>query len=130
MNFFLYISHFPILATCSTYLILFGLIAPKIMFKIEPIGQCFPTRIPQNTVEGFTRNSGLNKNVKKPRKIPNIPRNIAGIVSGNWQFWTNLLGLQTATLCLVITGSGFLGYGKLFQGLLHWKSAWRHCCTL
>ena len=45
------------------------------------------------------------------RKIPNIPRNIAGIFAVSWQCWDNLGALQT-------TFSGFLSLsltGKTFR---------------
>jgi hypothetical protein len=46
--------------------------AKEVQGNIDSVGQCFPTRVPREIKEEI-------KNFEIPRKIPNIPRNIAGI---------------------------------------------------
>jgi len=52
-----------------------------------------------NIVMSSARNRGINANTfTVTQKIPNIPRNTAGNLSRNWQYWNNLRKLPTASL--------------------------------
>jgi len=71
--------------------------------------QCFPTRVTakprvrQNIVtDSEKKKSSSHANVRISRKISNIPENIEGSLSGNWQYRSNLRVQHTASLCFAL----------------------------
>ena len=87
------------------------------------------SRVPGNIIKGVPKEivQQINKNSGKPRKIADMPQNIAGnyFLPGNWRGWINSRKLPIA--CLFSFGSVSLGHEQYIHAR---KMVGKHCSRL